>query len=72
MPTLKIHVDGAMSGTQHAGAAAVARSSEGYFLGWLSRQLPQVTNNEAEYHAALLGLLLAKQLGTRNVVIISD
>ena len=69
---ISIHVDGAVSGTQFAGAAAVARSSDGYFLGWLSRQFPAMTNNEAEYQAALLGLLLARQLGASIVEIVSD
>lgn len=72
MSVLTVHVDGAMSGTRFAGAAAVARSQEGYFLGWLSRQLPQMTNNEAEYQAALLGLLLAKRLEAKTVVVVSD
>lgn len=67
-----IHVDGAVSGTEHAGAAAVARTQEGYFVGWLSRQLDPMSNNEAEYHAALLGLLLAHRLGARVVEIVSD
>ncbi|MCP4429187.1 MAG: ribonuclease HI family protein [Chloroflexi bacterium] len=72
MNNVSIHVDGAVSGTKNAGAAAVARSREGYFVGWLSRQLKTMTNNEAEYHAALLGLTLAHHLGIRIVEIISD
>ncbi len=67
-----IHVDGAVSGTEHAGAAAVARTQEGYFIGWLSRQLEPMSNNEAEYHAALLGLTLAHRLGLKAVEIVSD
>ncbi len=69
---ISIHVDGAVSGTKHAGAAAVARTGKGYFIGWLSRQYPAMTNNEAEYQAALLGLTLAKQLGAQKVEIVSD
>lgn len=69
---ISIHVDGAVSGTQYAGAAAVARTPEGVFLGWLSRQLPAMTNNEAEYQAALLGLALARHLGASTVEIVSD
>ncbi|MCP4358140.1 MAG: ribonuclease HI family protein [Chloroflexi bacterium] len=72
MNTITIFVDGAVSGTQFAGAAAVARTTEGYFLGWLSRQLPVMSNNEAEYHAALLGLTLAKRLRIEIVEIVSD
>lgn len=69
---VSVHVDGAVSGTKFAGAAAVARTREGYFLGWLSRQLTSMSNNEAEYQAALLGLTLAGQLGADTVEIISD
>ncbi len=72
MNQISIHVDGAVSGTQNAGAAAVARSREGYFVGWLSRQMESMTNNEAEYHAALLGLALAHYLGAKAVEIVSD
>ena len=72
MRGISIHVDGATIGVQHTGAAAIARSPEGYFLGWLSQQLPRMTNNEAEYHAVLLGLALANQLGVENVEIVSD
>ncbi len=69
---VSIHVDGAVSGAKFAGAAAVARTREGYFLGWLSRQLSSMSNNEAEYQAALLGLTLAGQLGADAVEIVSD
>lgn len=72
MNPITIHVDGGMAGTKHAGAAAIARTQEGYFLGWLSCQLPAMTNNEAEYHAAQLGLKLAQTLGAKYVVIASD
>lgn len=77
---LQIHVDGATGGSSHGseyqggycGIAAVARTAEGHFLGWLSRRLGQMTNNEAEYRAALLGLRLAHTLRARQVEIISD
>ena len=72
MKQISIHVDGGMSGTQFAGIAAVARTAEGYFIGWLSRQMPTMTNNEAEYHATLLGLELAKILGCQRFEIVSD
>ena len=72
MPPITIHVDGATAGTTQAGIAAIARTPEGYFLGWLSRQLPRMTNNEAEYRATLLGLALAQRLKARQVTIISD
>lgn len=69
---LTIFVDGGYSGIQHAGAGAIAISPEGYFLGWLSIQLKQMTNNEAEYQAALLGLRLAKHLKIKRCMILSD
>ena len=69
---LSIHVDGAVSGTRFAGAAAVARTPDGFFVGWLSQQMPAMTNNEAEYQAALLGLALANRLDASNVEIVSD
>jgi ribonuclease HI len=67
-----IHIDGATAGNLHTGAAAVARRADGKFVGWISRQLPRMTNNEAEYHALLLGLELAQQLQLRQVRIFSD
>lgn len=69
---ISIFVDGGVSGTQHAGAAAIARTAEGFFIGWISRQLPAMTNNEAEYHAMLLGLGLARTLNVNAVEMVSD
>lgn len=69
---INIFVDGAVGDPHHAGIAAVALSPEGFFQGWLSRQLPGMTNNEAEYHAVLLGLELARQLNSGRVAITSD
>ena len=34
--------------------------------------MPRMTNNEAEYEAALLGLALAARLGARRVEIVAD
>jgi ribonuclease HI len=70
--SVTIFVDGSVSGTQYAGIAAVARTKEGYFIGWRSAQLDAMTNNEAEYHAAMLGLALARHLGATQVEIVSD
>lgn len=72
MERLVIYVDGAIAGARHSGIAAVARDERGYCLGWISRQLPHMTNNEAEYRAALLGLELAAALRARWVDIVSD
>jgi ribonuclease HI len=50
----------------------VARGDDGRFLGWASRRLARMTNNEAEYRAALLGLEMAARLGVRRVEIVTD
>lgn len=57
---------------RYTGIAAVARSANGHWLGWQSRQMDCMTNNEAEYLAALLGLELAGELGARRVIIVTD
>ena len=72
MDEITVHVDGATAGAAHVGIAAVARSPGGHWLGWQSRRLERMTNNEAEYWAALLGLELAGELGARRVVIVTD
>ena len=72
MTHLTIYVDGGIAGGDHTGIAAIARSPQGEFLGWESRQLPPMSNNEAEYEAALLGLRLAQQLRAQTVEILSD
>lgn len=72
MDEVTVHVDGATAGAAHVGIAAVARSANGHWLGWQSRQMGRMTNNEAEYLAALLGLELAGELGARRVVIVTD
>lgn len=75
MQTFAIYVDGAI-GDSHTsgktGIAAVALSPNGYFLGWESRQLEPMTNNEAEYQAALLGLKLGRALRAKHVHIFTD
>ena len=72
MERLVVYVDGAIAGNRYTGIAAVARSERGYFRGWISRQMARMTNNEAEYHAALLGLELAGELGAGRVDLLSD
>lgn len=72
MKKATIFVDGAIAGGQKSGVAAVARTSQGHFLGWLSRQLPRMTNNEAEYQAVLLGLALGRHLEAETVEIVTD
>lgn len=72
MEQLVIYVDGATAGVAQVGVAAVARGPDGSFVGWLSRRLPRMTNVEAEYRAAQLGLDLARQLGAERVEIVTD
>ena len=72
MDSITIHVDGATGGVARVGVAAVARSGKGHFVAWESRQLARMTNNEAEYQAALLGLAMAAALGARRVEIVTD
>jgi ribonuclease HI len=72
MRQLTVYVDGAIAGGEKTGIAAVARTAQGRFLGWSSRQLERMTNNEAEYRAALLGLELARRLEAEIVEIVTD
>lgn len=69
---VRIYVDGATASQNHCGIAAIARLADGCFLGWASRQLPAMTNNEAEYQAVLLGIELARRLGLNDVTFVSD
>jgi probable phosphoglycerate mutase len=72
MNKVTIFVDGAIAGSRQTGVAAICKSPTGHFVGWLSRQMKRMTNNEAEYQAVLLGLELAGQLGATKVEIVSD
>jgi len=72
MADIQVEVDGAIAGGQYAGIAALARTTNGHFLGWMSRRLSPMTNNEAEYQAAMLGLQLAQRLGVDRVTIVCD
>lgn len=73
MTNITIHIDGGTGGSdKRAGAAAVARTADGQFAGWLSEHLPGMTNNEAEYHGLMLGLKVASLLGLQRVQIVSD
>lgn len=53
-------------------AAAVAHAEDGAILDWAWRQLPTLTNNEAEYAGLLLGLALAQRLGTQEAICVLD
>lgn len=53
-------------------AAAVARSEDGRILDLAWEELPNMTNNEAEYAGLLLGLKLAKRLHAQEAVCVLD
>lgn len=72
MSPVSVYVDGSIGLGNKSGIAAIARTNQGYFVGWLSRQLNPMTNNEAEYQATLLGLELATLLGLATLEIVSD
>lgn len=69
---IQIYVDGATGGGQAAGAAAVARSDDGLYHGWISQHLPKMSNNEAEYWGLLLGFELARRIRLKHVALFSD
>lgn len=53
-------------------AAAVVRAADGRILDLAWRELPELTNNEAEYAGLLLGLQLAKRLQAQEVICVLD
>ncbi len=53
-------------------AAAVLRAGDGRILDLAWRELPQLTNNEAEYAGLLLGLQLAQRLQVQEVICVLD
>lgn len=68
-----VHVDGGARGNPGpAAAACVIASADGEPLGEHAQLLGRTTNNVAEYHALLLGLLSARELGASEVEVIGD
>jgi len=68
-----LYTDGASRGNPgSAGAGAVLKDSDGILLAEISRSLGQATNNEAEYHALILGLKEAHKLGAARLKIKLD
>lgn len=53
-------------------AAAVVRADDGRILDLAWRELPELTNNEAEYAGLVLGLQLAKRLRVQEVLCVLD
>lgn len=65
---LEIYCDGASRGNPGpASAAAVAYLPSGEILTSRAKRLGRTTNNIAEYHALILGLLLARDLDVKKV-----
>jgi ribonuclease HI len=68
-----VHVDGGARGNPGpAGVGAVVTDERGNELARANDFIGDATNNEAEYHALLLGLALASQLGAREVEVVND
>jgi ribonuclease HI len=68
-----VHVDGGARGNPGpAAAAAVASTPDGETLTERNAYIGEATNNVAEYHALLLGLELARELGAREVEVVND
>jgi ribonuclease HI len=70
---LRIYVDGSSLGNPGpAGIGIVVCDEQENILTTHQLSLPNATNNEAEYHAVIEALKLAKNLGADEVVILSD
>ena len=68
-----VHVDGGARGNPGpAGVGVVVTDEGGNELARANDFIGKATNNEAEYHALLLGLKLASQLGARDVEVVND
>ncbi|HZO59049.1 MAG TPA: ribonuclease HI family protein [Solirubrobacterales bacterium] len=68
-----VHVDGGARGNPGpAGIGVVVTDAHGEELARANDFIGEATNNEAEYHALLLGLQLASQLGAREVEVVND
>jgi len=78
----RLHTDGAIwtenkpgqpgMGQALTGLAAIARDADGRICHWWKRQAGPMTNNEAEYAAAILGLEELHTLGVREVEVYTD
>jgi ribonuclease HI len=68
-----VYVDGGARGNPGpAGIGVVVTDERGIELARANDFIGEATNNEAEYHALLLGLALASQLGAREVEVVND
>ncbi|XP_062100753.1 uncharacterized protein LOC133806675 [Humulus lupulus] len=69
--TWKLHVDGS-SNTKESGLGLVLTSPQGDIIEKVVRCRFKATNNEAEYKAMIVGLVLAKEMGIRQLNVFSD
>ncbi len=70
---LTLYVDGASVGNpKRGGVGVVVCDDSGKVVTTYSAPLPQATNNEAEYHAVLEALRLAKKTGADELTLLSD
>ncbi len=70
---LIIHTDGGARGNPGAaGIGVVIENDDGYILEEHAKYLGRTTNNQAEYHAAILGLKRAIELKASSVEIVTD
>lgn len=53
-------------------AAAIAHDDAGQIVDWRWQQLPEMTNNEAEYAGLILGLEMAHQLRASETICVLD
>ena len=73
MDRVNIYSDGAARGNPGpAGAGAVLKGQDGQVIVEVCRYLGEMTNNQAEYRALILGLEEAKHVGATQIAIYAD
>jgi len=70
---IELYTDGGARGNPGpAGAGAVLKDMDGNVIDTVTKYLGETTNNQAEYHALILGLKRAKALGVKEVDVFMD
>ena len=71
--TLQIYTDGAIRPQRGlSGLGAIVRDNDGRICNWWSTQSGPMTNNEAEYHAAIMALERLQSIRPQKIIIFSD
>jgi ribonuclease HI len=71
--TLQIYTDGAIRPQKGvSGLGAIVRDDNGKICNWWSKQTGVMTNNEAEYSAAIMALERLQPYQQRKIIIFSD